>query len=66
VKVLASELGPYVEALIRRYRSRREPGETFARFVARLSNEELQRFGAKPAFIGLPPAPTIVAEPRAS
>ena len=66
VKVLASELGPYVETLIRRYRSQRDLDESFARFIGKLSNEELQRFGAKPAFTGLPPAPTIVAEPRAS
>jgi sulfite reductase (ferredoxin) len=66
VKVLASELGPYVETLIRRYRSRRNEGETFARFIARLSEGDLQRFGSKPAFAGAPPAPSVVAEPRAS
>lgn len=65
VKVLANELGPYVETLIRRYRRMRNDGETFARFVARLSDAELKTFGTKPAFTGLPPAPTIVAEPRA-
>jgi sulfite reductase (ferredoxin) len=66
VKVFASELGPYVETLIRRYRTRRRDGETFARFVAGLPEDELQRFGAKPVFAGLPPAPTVLAEPRAS
>jgi sulfite reductase (ferredoxin) len=66
VKVLASELGPYVEALIRRYRTQRSNGESFSSFVNRLSDDELRRFAAKPAIQGLPPAPTIVAEPRAS
>lgn len=66
VKVPASELGRYVETLIRRYRSRRQEGETFARFIARLSDDELQRFGAKPSFVGAPPAPSLAAEPRAS
>ena len=65
VKVLANELGPYVEALIRRYRQQRNEGETFARFIARLSDAELKVFGAKPAFKNLSPAPSIVAEPRA-
>ena len=65
VKVLANELGPYVEALIRRYRKLRNEGETFARFIARLTDAELKTFGAKPAFHNLPPAPSIVAEPRA-
>jgi sulfite reductase (ferredoxin) len=66
LKVLASELGPYVEALIRRYRSQRTDGETFAAFVARLSDLELMEFARKPKFATLTPAPTIVAEPRAS
>jgi sulfite reductase (ferredoxin) len=65
VKVLANELGPYVEALIRRYRQQRTEGETFARFIARLSDAELKIFGAKPVFKNLSPAPSIVAEPRA-
>lgn len=64
VKVLASELGPYVETLIRRYRKMRVGEETFAAFVARLGPKELQQYAKKPAFIGLPPAPAIVAEPR--
>jgi sulfite reductase (ferredoxin) len=64
VKVLASELGPYVETLIRRYRARRLPDDTFSMFVNRMSDPELHEFGAKPHFTGLPPAPTIVAEPR--
>ena len=66
VKVLASEMGPYVETLIRRFRRLREPDETFASFVARLSPEEFLEFSAKPAFANLPPAPTVIAEPRAS
>ncbi len=66
VKVLANELGPYVETLIRRYQKQRADGENFAAFIARLSDEELTAFGAKPTFTGLPPAPTIIAEPRAS
>lgn len=66
IKVLASELGPYVETLVKRYRARREPGDTFSSFVNRLSDRELAEFSAKPRFVGLPPAPTIVAEPRAS
>jgi sulfite reductase (ferredoxin) len=64
VKVLASEVGPYVETLIRRYRSAKQDGESFAQYVNKLSDAELQLFGAKPAFSGLPPAPTIIAEPR--
>ena len=64
VKVLASELGPYVETLIRRYRRMRLGEESFAAFVARLGPKELQEYAKKPAFTGLPPAPTIVAEPR--
>ena len=66
VKVLASELGPYVETLIRRYRKLRSADETFAAFVNRLSDAELKEFGAKPVFGTAPPPPTIVAEPRAS
>jgi sulfite reductase (ferredoxin) len=65
VKVLANELGPYVEALIKRYRQQRAGGETFARFIARLTDAELKVFGAKPVFKNLSPAPSIVAEPRA-
>ena len=66
VKVLASEVGPYVETLIRRYLRGRSNGESFAAFVHGLSPEDLQEFTRKPAFEGLPPAPSIVAEPRAS
>ena len=66
VKVLASELGPYVETLVRRYRKARVADDTFASFVARLSDEEFLAFGKKPHFATSPPAPTIVAEPRAS
>jgi len=64
VKVLASELGPYVETLIRRYRRMRVGEESFATFVARLGPKELQEYAKKPVFTGLPPAPSIVAEPR--
>ncbi|HJR45497.1 MAG TPA: nitrite/sulfite reductase [Actinomycetota bacterium] len=66
VKVLASEIGPYVETLIRRYRRARRGEETFSAFVSRLEPAELQAFVKKPAFVGAPPAPTIVAEPRVS
>jgi sulfite reductase (ferredoxin) len=64
VKVVASEIGPYVETLIRRYRRLRADGESFAAFVNKLGPQELQRFAEKPAFPGSPPAPSIVAEPR--
>ncbi|MFP5298062.1 MAG: nitrite/sulfite reductase [Actinomycetota bacterium] len=66
VKVLGNELGPYVETLVRRYLDRRSDRDTFASYVNRLSDAELSEFAAKPAFKGLPPAPTAVAEPRAS
>ncbi len=66
VKVLASEVGPYTETLIRRYRKLRRGEESFAAFIARLAPNELQEFAKKPHFTGLPPAPSIVAEPRAS
>jgi sulfite reductase (ferredoxin) len=66
VKVVASELGPYVETLIRRFRAQRTGDETFARFVDRLSDPELARFAAKPHFAIAPPAPGVIAEPRAS
>ncbi len=65
VKVLASEAGPYIETLIRRYRAQRLPDDTFAAFVNRLGDADLKGFAAKPEFHGLPPAPTVVAEPRA-
>jgi sulfite reductase (ferredoxin) len=66
VKVLSSELGPYVEALVNRYRAARNDDDTFASFVGRMSDEELERFAAKPAIaIFVPPAGAI-AEPRAS
>jgi sulfite reductase (ferredoxin) len=64
VKVLANELGPYVETLIGRYRARREPDDTFASYVARLSEHEMRRFAAKPQFTGLSPAPAALPEPR--
>lgn len=64
VKVPASEIGPYVETLILRFRSQRREGENFASFIARLDAEELKRFGAKPKFPQAPPAPTVVAEAR--
>jgi sulfite reductase (ferredoxin) len=66
VKVPASEVGPYVEALIRRFRSLRNTDENFAEFVNRLDSAELATFAAKPNFPGAPPAPVAVAEPRAS
>ena len=66
IKVLGNELGPYVETIVRRYRSLRRNDDTFASFVNRLSDSELAEFGAKPSFVGLPPAPGIVAAARAS
>ncbi len=65
VKVPAAELGPYVEALIKRYRARRREGETFASFVARLDDRELKQFGARPELALTPPPVGIVAQPRA-
>lgn len=64
VKVPASEIGPYVETLVLRFRSQRNEGENFAAFIARLSNDELKAFGAKPNFPQAPPAPTVIAEAR--
>jgi len=66
VKVPASEIGPYVEALIRRYRKQRLADDTFARFIARLDDADLQQFAVKPEMPTAPPAPGIVAEPRTS
>ncbi len=66
VKVGAHELGPYVEALIRRYRAQRAADDTFASFVARLSDPELMVFAAKPTGLLATPASTVIAEPRAS
>jgi sulfite reductase (ferredoxin) len=66
VKVLANEVGPYVETLILRFQQLRHDGESFAAFVKRLSDDELKDFAAKPVFKGLAPAPTALAEPRAS
>ena len=66
VKVLASELGPYVETLVRRYRKLRTADDTFGTFIARLSPDEFHSFSRKPVLRSPNPAPTIVAEPRAS
>ncbi len=66
VKVLASEIGPYVETLVRRYRRERRDGESFANLIARLSDAELASFAAKPAAAAMAPAPGVIAEPRAS
>ncbi len=66
VKILASEAGPYVETLVRRFRAGRIEGESFSAFVNRLSDEELQRFGSKPSFGRMTPAPAALAQPRAS
>ena len=64
VKVPAAELGPYVEALVTRYRSKRGPEETFASFVSRLDEKELKAFGRRPLLAAAAPPATIVAEPR--
>ncbi|HWL66143.1 MAG TPA: nitrite/sulfite reductase [Actinomycetota bacterium] len=66
VKVLASEAGPYIETLIRRYHADRDDAERFSTFVNRLSDKEFLEFSRKPVFHNLPPAPTVIAEPRAS
>ncbi|CAN5199917.1 sulfite reductase SirA [soil metagenome] len=66
VKVLASEAGPYVETLVRRFRAGRAEGESFAAFVNRLSDQELQRFGSKPQAGRMTPPPAALAQPRAS
>ena len=66
VKVLASDIGPYVETLVRRYRRERRDGESFSGLVARLSDAELARFAAKPPTAAMAPAPAAIAEPRAS
>jgi sulfite reductase (ferredoxin) len=66
VKIPASEVGPYVETLIRHYRSSRQDGEGFSAFVNKLTDTELAAFGARPALSAAPPAPSIIAEPRAS
>ncbi|HWC13892.1 MAG TPA: nitrite/sulfite reductase [Actinomycetota bacterium] len=66
VKVLASELGPYVETLVRRYRKLRAADDTFATFIARLDEAEFHAFARKPRIAIHRPAPAIVAEPRAS
>jgi len=66
VKVPAGELGPYITTLVNRYRRARNDDDTFASFVKRLSDAELKSFGAKPDFPLAPPAPSIIAEPRAS
>jgi sulfite reductase (ferredoxin) len=65
VKVPAGDVGPYVEAVIRRYRSRRRNGESFPEFVARLSDDELKTFAEAAGYSGGHPAPQIIAEPRA-
>ncbi len=41
-KVTSEELGDYVERLVRGYAKTREPGERFAQWVARSSEEELR------------------------
>jgi sulfite reductase (ferredoxin) len=46
VKILAEDAADYVELLLRRYRSRRRPDDTFSSFVARLDAEALARFAA--------------------
>ncbi|MFN2595348.1 MAG: nitrite/sulfite reductase [Actinomycetota bacterium] len=66
VKVLASEIGPYIETLIRRYRKMRAPDDTFSSFVNSLDESQLAGFAAKPQFDIIPPAPGMIAEPRAS
>ncbi len=66
VKIPASEAGPYIESLIKRYRRQREDGETFARFVGRLDDPALAAFAAPSESSAPLPAPASVAEPRSS
>jgi sulfite reductase (ferredoxin) len=49
IKVPAEDLAGYVEDLVRRYRRRRDDGDTFGSFVARLDDEALARFAAPAA-----------------
>ncbi len=66
VKVLGSEVGPYVETLIRRYQRQKAEDHDFGSFIASLSDKELAEFAAKPTFAQAPPASSAIAEPRAS
>ncbi|HEU4487882.1 MAG TPA: hypothetical protein VFS38_01190, partial [Actinomycetota bacterium] len=66
VKILASEAGPYIETLVRRFRAARAGDESFACFVNRLSEEEFQRFAAKPQAARTTPSPAALAQPQAS
>jgi sulfite reductase (ferredoxin) len=49
IKVPAEHLADYVEGLVRRYRQRRDEGDTFGSIVARLDDEALARFAAPAA-----------------
>ncbi len=51
VKIYAEDTADYVEALLRRYRSRRADDDTFSTFVDRLDADALVRF-ATPATVG--------------
>jgi sulfite reductase (ferredoxin) len=51
VKIYAEDAADYVEALLRRYRSRRADDDTFSTFVDRLDADGLVRF-AMPATVG--------------
>jgi sulfite reductase (ferredoxin) len=44
VRVFAEDTADYLETLLTRYEHRKRPGDTFAVFVARLDDDELQRF----------------------
>lgn len=46
VRVPAGELADYTEALLRRYRDRRDPRDTFSSFVRRLDDDALAAFAA--------------------
>ncbi len=41
-KVISSEVGPYVERLVRNYLDQREEGERFAQWVARAEEDDLK------------------------
>ena len=49
VKVYAEDTADYVEDLLRRYRNRRAPDDTFSTFVNRLDADGLARFAAQSA-----------------
>ncbi|MEX2417714.1 MAG: nitrite/sulfite reductase [Actinomycetota bacterium] len=49
VRVLAEELAPYIEALLRRYQKQKNGHKNFREFVHSLNDKELAEFAAPPA-----------------